>query len=102
MSGAPESSSPDVARICCPACGERDRIEPALQLERSFSNGAFLAGGLLGDLLCSAGKARRWRCAQCGELFTAATPETRGARIVALIFFGFVAAAALMAAFGRE
>jgi len=102
MSGAPNPPDPDGARICCAACGEYDRIEPALQLERSFSNGAFLAGGLLGNLFWSAGKSKRWRCAACGELFFAATYGTRGAKIVAWILFGVVAMAALMTAFGPD
>jgi hypothetical protein len=82
----------------CPQCGRGEDVAEAVQLQRSFSTGAFLLGGWLGVFLWGAGRPRRMHCRACQVTFEVATQSSKAFRVAAFVVLLLGAAVAVSAA----
>src|SRR5687767_9129713 len=99
LPASPSSSPrPSTKRpIICPGCGTADSYKPAVELRKSFSWLALLAGGLLAVMFRNFGKERRVQCNECATLFGISTPFSKAARVMfwllvspAILVLGFL------------
>jgi len=74
----------------CPHCGVEGDHAVTHSLRRSTSPRAWHFGGFLLSVLWAGSRAQRFRCLQCGELFSSDTHASKGYRLLFLLLLAII------------